>query len=90
MTPLKKTVTRRSEELIRDRSKFRRLIVSIYPSGYIGIRPEKCRTEETITIKAVWEQAVKSRVAMEAKAKLQKKADKAGVSITVYARRKRR
>jgi hypothetical protein len=60
MTPLKKIVRRRSEEYIRNRSQFRRLIVTIYPGGYIGIRLEKCRTEETITIKAVWERAVAS------------------------------
>ena len=33
MTPLKKAVTRRSEELYRDRSKFRRIVVTLYPAG---------------------------------------------------------
>ncbi len=33
MTPLKKAVTRRSEELYRDSSKFRRIVVTLYPAA---------------------------------------------------------
>jgi len=65
MTPLKSRITRRSEELIRDKSKFRRLVVTLYPAGYIGLRPEKCRREETISLRAAWEAAVISRVQHE-------------------------
>src|SRR6267378_2064060 len=46
MTPLKKALTRRSEELYRDRSKFRRIVVTLYPAGFIGLRLEKCRRQE--------------------------------------------
>jgi hypothetical protein len=45
MTPLKKAVTRRSHELYRDGSKFRRIIVTLHPAGFIGFRLEKCRQE---------------------------------------------
>lgn len=65
MTPLKSRVTRRSEELIRDRSKYRRIIVSLHPGGFIGLRLEKCRKEETISIRAAYECAVQSRVRFE-------------------------
>ena len=36
MTPLKKSVTRRSDEIYRDRSKFRRIVVTLHPAGYMG------------------------------------------------------
>ena len=62
MTPLKKAVTRRSEELYRDRSKFRRIVVTLHPAGFIGLRLEKCRREETLSIRAAYETAVQTRV----------------------------
>jgi hypothetical protein len=62
MTPLKKSVTRRSEELYRDRSKFRRIVVTLHPAGYLGLRLEKCRREETLSIRAAYETAVHTRV----------------------------
>ncbi len=62
MTPLKKAVTRRSEELMRDRSKFRRIVVTLYPAGFIGLRLEKCRHEETLSLRAAYETAVRTRV----------------------------
>jgi hypothetical protein len=62
MTPLKKAVTRRSEELMRDRSKFRRIVVTLYPAGFIGLRLEKCRHEETLSIRAAYETAAQTRV----------------------------
>jgi hypothetical protein len=62
MTPLKKSVTRRSDEIYRDRSKFRRIVVTLYPAGFIGLRLEKCRTEETLSIRAAYETAVHTRV----------------------------
>jgi hypothetical protein len=51
MTPLKKAVTRRSDELYRG-SKRRRIVVTLYPAGFIGLRLEKCRREETLSIRA--------------------------------------
>ena len=65
MTPLKKAVTRRSEERMRDRSKFRRIIVTLPPAGFIGLRLEKCRHEETLSIRAAYETAVQTRVMRE-------------------------
>lgn len=64
-TALNKKVTRRSNELKRDRSKLRRIIVTIYPAGYVGLRLEKCRTEETMSLSALYDMAIKSRVAKE-------------------------
>lgn len=65
MTPLKKAVTRRSEELMRDRSKFRRIVVTLHPAGFIGLRLEKCRHEETLSIRGAYETAVQTRVTRE-------------------------
>ena len=65
MTPLKKAVTRRSEELMRDRSKFRRIIVTLYPAGFIGLRLEKCRRQETLSMRGAYEAAVQTRVTRE-------------------------
>jgi hypothetical protein len=65
MTPLKKAVTRRSEELYRDRSRYRRIVVTLYPAGFIGLRLEKCRHEETLSMRAAFETAVKTRVMRE-------------------------
>jgi hypothetical protein len=54
-------MTRRSEEVYRERSKepHRRDHLS---AGHIGLRLEKCRHEETISIRAAYETAVKTRV----------------------------
>ena len=62
MTPHKRAVTRRSEQVYRDRSKDRRIVVTLYPAGYIGLRLEKCRHEETLSIRAAYETAVQPRV----------------------------
>lgn len=62
MTSLKKAVTRRSDELYRDGSKRRRIVVTLYPAGFIGLRLEKCRREETLSIRAAYETAVLTRV----------------------------
>jgi hypothetical protein len=62
MTPLRKPVRRRSEELYRDRSQYRRIVVTLYPAGFIGLRLEKCRHEETLSIRAAYETAVQTRV----------------------------
>jgi hypothetical protein len=65
MTPLKKAVRRRSEELMRDRSRYRRIVVTLYPAGFIGLRLEKCRREETLSIRGAYETAVQTRVMRE-------------------------
>lgn len=65
MTPLNKSVTRRSEATIRDGGRTRRIVITLYPSNVIGLRPEKTRREELITVEAAWSTAVKMRVAKE-------------------------
>jgi hypothetical protein len=50
---------------VRDRSVFRRLVVTLYPAGFIGLRLEKCRHEETLSLRAAYETAVKTRVMRE-------------------------
>lgn len=73
MTDLNKPVRRRSAATFRDRSKRRRIVVTLYPAGFIGLRLERCRREETISLEGVYEAAVKSRVAHE---RAQKKANR--------------
>jgi hypothetical protein len=65
MTPLTRKVTRRSSETYRDRSKMRRIVVTLYPTGVIGLRLEKTRQEETLSLSAAYEMAVRARVAFE-------------------------
>lgn len=74
-TTLKKPVTRRTGEnvTVRDRSKWRKIVVTLYPAGFIGLRLEKTRREETITLEAVYERAIMSRVARERMEKLNAK-----------------
>lgn len=89
-TQLKKPVKRISNESRYESGKLRCVIVTVCPAGHIGLRLEGTRQEETMPIMAAWERAVKMRLAAEATAKLQKKADKAGVSLRVYVQRKKR
>jgi hypothetical protein len=71
-TTLSKPVKRRSNEVRRDRGKYRAIIVTLYPAGYIGLRLQGTRREETIPIEAAYERAVKMRLALE-KAERKKK-----------------
>jgi hypothetical protein len=87
-TDLKKPVKRRTNEQRRDVGKFRQIIVTLYPAGFIGLRLEGTRREETLPIQAAYERAIKMRLAAEAQEKLKRKADKAGLSVAAYARRK--
>jgi hypothetical protein len=48
-----------------DRSKYRRIVVTLYPAGFIGLRLEKCRREETLSIRGAYETAVHTRVMHE-------------------------
>lgn len=65
MTDLNKLVKRRTDTVVRDTGKSRRLVVTLYPGGVIGLRPEKTRREEIISVEAAWSAAVKMRVAKE-------------------------
>ena len=75
MTFLHKPVTRRTDNEIRDGAKRRRLVVTIYPGGVIGLRPEKTRREELLSVESAYSLAVKQRVAKE---RADKAATKAG------------
>ena len=77
MTSLTKNVVRKVETvMIRDAGRLRAAVVTLYPSGVIGIRPEKTRREELLPLAAVWDVAVKKRVATERKDKAAAKAAK--------------
>jgi hypothetical protein len=65
MTPLTRKVIRRSSETYRDRSKLRRIVITLYPGGVIGLRLEKTRQEETLPLRLAYETAVRARVAFE-------------------------
>jgi hypothetical protein len=71
MTDLLKSVKRRTNSTVRDEGKVRRLVITLYPGGVIGLRPEKTRREELLSVEAAWATAVKIRVAQE---RTQKKA----------------
>ncbi len=69
MTKLNKPVARMSEAVVRDMGRLKRLAITIYPNDTIGLRPEKTRREEVITMRAVYDLAVKQRVNAERIAK---------------------
>jgi hypothetical protein len=72
MTPCKKPVSRRLDsELVRDAGKMRRIVVTVYPSGLVGLRPEKTRREELLPASLLWELGVKRRVEAERREKRQ-------------------
>jgi hypothetical protein len=73
MTPLTRKVTRRSSETYRDRSRLRRIVVTLYPTSVIGLRLEKTRTEETLPLRLAYETAVRARVAFERAQKTRRK-----------------
>lgn len=64
-TKCTKPVKRVSGEVYRDRSKYRNIVVTIYPAGFLGLRLQGTRREETLPIVTAYEQAVKARVALE-------------------------
>lgn len=80
MTKLKTAVTRMSEATVRDGGKRRRLVITIYPGSdpMIGLRPEKTRGEETISLDAVYALAVRQRVNQEAREKKALRKSKGG------------
>lgn len=64
-TELKKPIKRRTMERVRDGGKPRRLVVTLYPTGFIGLRQEGRRKEETVTIEGVYQYAIRNRLAVE-------------------------
>ena len=69
MTPLKKAVRRRTEAPHRGR----RLVVTLMPGDVIGLRPERTRREEYVSLAALYDYAVKARVLSERAAKAARK-----------------
>lgn len=65
MTDLSKPVRRRTHQTVRDGRKPRRLVVTLHPSGILGLRLERSRREETIPLEFCYFAAVKSRVLRE-------------------------
>ena len=65
MTDLHKPIKRRTDATVRDGGKARRIVVTLYPGNTIGLRQEKTRREELISIEAAYSLAVKMRVAKE-------------------------
>ena len=61
-------VTKRTEATT-PRPKERRIVVTVYPAGMLGLRPERCRREELLDIGAAYCIAVKARVLAERNAK---------------------
>lgn len=60
-----KRITRKTANTVRDRGKRRELVITLYPNGTIGLRPVRTRQEETVTIEAIYDLAVKQRVAQK-------------------------
>lgn len=73
MTPLTKSVTRRTDDRIQWPGGSKRLVVTLYPNGLIGLRPEKTRREETIPVTHCYSIALKARVLAEREAKRAKR-----------------
>ncbi len=74
-TELHKPVKRKSHNRQWSGGKARRVIVTLYPAGFIGFRLEGTRTEETLPIAATYSFAVRCRLAHQRmeKAKLKKR-----------------
>ena len=61
--------TKRTDARLRDGSKTRRIVVTVYPAGMIGLRLEHCRQEELLDVAAAFHRAIKERKAAERVAK---------------------
>jgi hypothetical protein len=64
MTDLQKAVRRRTTQTVHDGGA-RRLVVTLHPSGILGLRLERSRREETIPLEFCYFAAVKARVLRE-------------------------
>ncbi|TAK45233.1 MAG: hypothetical protein EPO27_10460 [Betaproteobacteria bacterium] len=58
-------VRRRVEDTIRSGGKQRRVVVTVYPSGALGLRLERTRREEQILASTIYAIAVRLRVTAE-------------------------
>lgn len=73
-TPLQKKVVRRAEIPHRGR----RLVVTLYPGDLIGLRHERCRAEEVLSLAGVYDFAVRMRVERERWQRAQERKAKRG------------
>lgn len=64
-TPLTKPVSRLSHVKVREVGEERPLVVTLYPSGFIGLRPQGTRREETLSLDVIYDIALKARVRKE-------------------------
>lgn len=62
-------VRRRVEDTIRSGGKQRRVVVTVYPSGTLGLRLERTRREEQVLASTVYAMAVRLRIVSERAAK---------------------
>lgn len=72
-TKLTRPVRRKTAQTVRDTGKQRRIVVTLYPGGTIGLRLERTRREEVITVEAVYWNALTARMASEHKQRRNKK-----------------
>ncbi len=79
-TKLTKPVKRLSASIVRDAGKIRNLVITLYPNDTIGLRPEKTRREEIVTLGSVYALAVRQRAMKEHAEKLAAKKAKKGKS----------
>jgi hypothetical protein len=70
MRDIRKAIPRRVQGMVRDGGRLRRLVVTVYPNGTIGLRPERTRREELVSAGGIWQRAVKDRVLAERVAKI--------------------
>ena len=59
----------------------RRIVITLYPSGIIGLRLERTRQEERLPLRLAYETAVRARVAFERAQKARRKGEKASLVI---------
>lgn len=72
-TELSKPVRRKSSNHQWSAGKARRVIVTLYPHGFIGFRLEGTRKEETLPIAAAYAYATRCRLAHERMEKAKKR-----------------
>ncbi len=76
MTKLTKPVRRLSDAVVRDAGRIKQLVITIYPNDTIGLRPAKTRREERVTLREVYDFAVRQRVREEMLVKASQKKGK--------------
>lgn len=78
MRDIRKAIPRRVADMVRDGGRLRRLVITVYPNGAIGLRPERTRREEIVSAGGIWQRAVKDRVMAERAAKIKARKERRG------------